>query len=67
MITRNSLGAYSETLVTAMDLYSEDTVLEISDKLQSDQIIYKINRYIMKKPAEEDIKNFLSRIPETQD
>ncbi|WP_294848864.1 hypothetical protein [uncultured Eubacterium sp.] len=67
MITRNSLGAYSETLVTAMDLYSEDTVLEISDKLQSDQIIYKINHYIMKKPAEEDIKNFLSRIPETQD
>lgn len=59
MRTRKSLKEYSELLVKAMNLYSEDTVMEILNHLQTDEKVTRVHQIIMQDPTEEE---FLQQI-----
>lgn len=59
MRTRKSLKEYSELLVNAMNLYSEDTVMEILNHLQTDEKVTRVHQIIMQDPTEEE---FLQQI-----
>ena len=59
MRTRKSLKEYSELLVNAMNLYSEDTVMKILNHLQTDEKVTRVHQIIMQDPTEEE---FLQQI-----
>lgn len=59
MRTKKSLKEYSELLVKAMNLYSEDTVMEILNHLQTDEKVTRVHQIIMQDPTEE---KFLQQI-----
>lgn len=59
MRTRKSLKEYSELLVNAMNLYSEYTVMEILNHLQTDEKVTRVHQIIMQDPTEEE---FLQQI-----
>lgn len=56
MIAKKYLRNYSEIILKSLDMYSDDTVLKVSNTLTSDEALLKIEEILKSNPTEELLK-----------
>ena len=61
MISRQHWTDYSEITLKALDMYSEDTALIVSDLLTSDESLLNIKKMLEKNPNEQEFLKMLEK------